>query len=609
MQPLLRRLSVAELASLLLVQQLGQAQCTHANPERTLAQLIDQLRALLQSMDMDTLTQQLAPRFSAEQIQAGLAQLDTFNIEQLDRATRKAAPYLHPNGAWDFTFCARYAEQRNPLRTTHRLPSGQALQLSEPQQRLLQSLLHEPDEPLNLQAFAGTGKTHLIGQLLDCLGSERTLVLAQTEAQLLALKQRFGSKLLHSMTFSHLALHCLTREQAAPRPAYRLRRTHQVSDAVIAERMGFQPLGSLSATQVATRCRLAVARFCSSGDGALHEGHLPERDLRLSPMERGLLMRLARQLWLEIIAPQRAQSDFPVRGYHLIKQLALRQHSVLGAEFTHVLVDESHDVPIPLLQFLDRCPQATHTLGDSYQHLNGFAPQRAGHVRQRQWFVSMRAGREMESVLNPLLTAHPRHAAVEFVGNRAQRTKISVYDRPTLPDHPVTLLVHDEWSLFEWAQRLSGSQAAFALLPGCQRDLDVFMQGCVELYHRNTPSGHGLLFRFAHWSALAAHYAQNPAFQRIQRLLERGYNLADFQRTRARWNANPHAPLQLGRVKDARNQEFDAVMLTPDLLTLLQTPMTAEALSVLYTACSRARHHLIIPGVLHEALQALGGLR
>jgi hypothetical protein len=66
---------------------------------------------------------------------------------------------------------------------------------------------------------------------------------------------------------------------------------------------------------------------------------------------------------------------------------------------------------------------------------------------------------------------------------------------------------------------------------------------------------------------------------------------------------NGAAPIQLGRVEDARNMELDSVMLTPDLLTPVKkndVPSASRTFSALYTGGSRARFEVIVPGYLRD---------
>lgn len=48
------------------------------------------------------------------------------------------------------------------------------------------------NEDLHVQGYAGIGKSHLLGALLECLRPEKTLVLARTGAKLATLRERMG---------------------------------------------------------------------------------------------------------------------------------------------------------------------------------------------------------------------------------------------------------------------------------------------------------------------------------------------------------------------------------------------------------------------------------
>src|SRR5690606_31263847 len=120
---------------------------------------------------------------------------------------------------------------------------------------------------------------------------------------------------------------------------------------------------------------------------------------------------------------------------------------------THILVDEAHDLTPPMLQILDRSPQAIITLGDRFQRLTGVTPDRSQRIRRSEINLTVRAGRDIEPVLNPLIETHPAGFSMPLVGSAHLQTRIRYYSRPGLPTTPTTILTGDNWSLFEWYQR------------------------------------------------------------------------------------------------------------------------------------------------------------
>jgi hypothetical protein len=50
---------------------------------------------------------------------------------------------------------------------------------------------------------------------------------------------------------------------------------------------------------------------------------------------------------------------------------------VIDSRYTHVIVDEAHELSAPMLAVLDRSPQSIIALGDELQNLNGLSPMAA----------------------------------------------------------------------------------------------------------------------------------------------------------------------------------------------------------------------------------------
>ncbi|EJM07341.1 hypothetical protein PMI18_00459 [Pseudomonas sp. GM102] len=603
----LERYSVAELAAALLIQKipaLSRANRSAAGVERSLAEMIE-IGRQLEENQKSSFSGLVAQKFSPPLFGQGLDKLRSLSIQLLPKDDVEEADFLTAEGAWDFEFRHRYIIRSNPYTESFLTADEQEFFLTNPQSRIFQLFRFENDEHMNLQALAGTGKTHMIETLLASLSHWNPLVLAYTSVQLDALRARLGPALKHGKTFGSLAIDLLEQDRTKPnrQAGYRGKLSYQLSDEVAAERLGFQSVGNISPTRVAQICRRAVISFCNTNADEIGEEHFPPLDLSFSALDWAVLVQYANQHWQQTIEPTVSGINLPIRGYHRIKHLSLLPELVLSKFYTHVIVDESHDLSAPMLRFLDRCSQPTYTLGDVCQRLEGMAARRGGHIRQREVSLSVRAGKQIEEVLNPLIQAHPTASVAPLVGSRHRSTRVSYYDRPAVPDRPTTILVKSEWGLFEWFQRLSKGGAHFSLLAGAQKNFRDFVLSCIELYHFGTPPLHPKLFRFSSWESLAEFFEKNQAFRNIEAMLKKGYNSRDFERSLMSLEQNGAAPIQLGRVEDARNMELDSVMLTPDLLTPVKkndVTSASRTFSALYTGGSRARFEVIVPGYLRD---------
>lgn len=609
----LANLQVPELAAVLLIQNLPSLVRAGQTAPRIEAALA---KALIAGWDSESesgdhlFSLAVAERFSPVSFKEGLALLDGLRFNLLEAEEVASCKYLMPDHSWNFSFRIEHAAQLNPLKETVTTALGETIFLTTPQFRTFNMLRSELEEHLHLQGLAGVGKTSMISIMLEYLRPERTLLLAHTPQQLQALTDRLGSKKFVGMTFGQLASQLLfTPPSPYLRPhRQRYQSTYQMSDADTAKVLGLQPIGSFPPKRVADYCRRIVQSFCYSSNREISADNIPLVDKNLSDADRAALLGYSNLMWQEITQPrllfEGKKTHLPIRTYHVLKLLSLDTSISLSlAAYRHILIDEAHDLSVPLMQFLDRCPQATCTLGDVCQRLDGLPARRGMHVRQREISQSVRSGRQMELILNPLIAAHPRAELAPLVGARDKKTIIEYYDRSDIPEDGTTILAKGEWGVFEWFQRLSGANASFCLMPQSEQQLRRFVNDCIELYHYGSPPKHGALFRHSTWDSLATTYANDYSFKTIEKMLVRGYSSNDFESSMGKLDRTGNAKILLGRVSDARSLEMDKVMLGRDLLSPIRAGDIDEASKTfagLYTGSSRARYKLIVPGHMRD---------
>jgi hypothetical protein len=222
---------------------------------------------------------------------------------------------------------------------------------------------------------------------------------------------------------------------------------------------------------------------------------------------------------------------------------------------------------------------------------------------------SIRAGKQMAEVLDPLIQLHPSDIKEGFVGRAPHPTRIIGHSVMPIPEKPTTILVANEWGLFAWFRRLTEAGAHFNLPPRTLEHLTLFVKGVDQLYREDHRPQHRLIFRFAYWDALASAMGASHEFKAMHEWLGQGNTLQDFVETAQRFCSDPAAIIKLAKVEDVKNQEFDTVLLSRDLMRPPRQGSThslASVCSLLYTASSRARHELLLPGNMSDWLQDLG---
>lgn len=599
-------LGVPQLAALLLLQYLPKV-APHGSvfAERI---LIETIKAG-QAKGAATFADEAIAGLDRALIRAGQRLLPDLGISLLDDEQLGQRDYLMRDGQWDSSSRERYQTREHEGRQHILLPSGRSGFLTREQSRIYREIRTQSDDHIHVQGYAGTGKSYLIKSLLGTLGGARVLVLAQRQAQLNALLAGVSDlPHVYPRRFDALAREMTPQDLTDP-INFRMSRPYSasapISDELVIRHLGIRPSDTLRERELVIVVRGTVAGFCYSDDVDLEERHIPARHLStLDAAARRSVLHHASEFWKAILLPPSRDFQPPVRGEHRIKWAALQGWRI-PSRYTHVLIDESHDLDRPMLQILDISPQAVISLGDEYQNLQGRPQRRAVVVRRRAVMSSVRSGQLIEGVVNPIIVAHPGATKDPFLGNPLQRTEIVYYDRPNIPEHPAAILVSNTWGLFEWAQRLAAQNLDFELLSSRQQ-LNLFVNDCIELRRHGTRPRHGEIFRYGTWEELASANQNKPGFQRIDRMLEKGYTNADWRRTAERFVE--HSKFALGLVGDVRNREFAGVMLVPELVDGVWDVWKdsfAAASAALYVAVTRAQQRLIVPERLRNWLEEI----
>lgn len=546
-----------------------------------------------------------------EKIREGYRLLPDFRVALLDDEVLRLRGYLTVDGEWDTTFAARHGERLAESLQRIDLPGGKHGLLTTDQSRVFKEVTAQLDDHLHVQGYAGTGKSYLIKSLLAMLevGGANILVLAERNQQLSALLGGQNSIAgVFPRTFEALAREMAPKDLTNPTSFRMSQRTYSplpISDEVLIKHLGIHSSGKFRPREIVKIVRRTVRSYCYSGDAEFDAKHIPrEFGADLDDTTRTVVLHHATELWKATLLPPSREFQPPLRGFHRVKWTALNGLQI-PARYTHVLIDECHDLATPMVQIVDSSSQAVISLGDEYQNLYGRPQRRSGFVRQRTVTHSVRSGHLVESVVNPLITAHPGATKLPFHGNPFNKTEVCYYHRLMIPEKPATILVGDSWGLFEWLQRLAAEGADVELLSN-QRELDLFVTDCLELYRHGTRPRHGQLFRFASWDELASRYHDNPGFRRIERMIKNGYSAEDWARTLERVTQRAGGGFAVGLVDDVRNQEFDAVMLTPELADHVKDAKStdrAAVCSAVYVAVTRARRRLMMPERLRNWIE------
>jgi hypothetical protein len=612
------KLSLSELCALLALQYLPKFPLDNviALTQRALAQSIDACSDNARVHGLQSLAIQFASRLERLKIAEGFRLAQNHAIQFLDDISVSRKHFLDSNQRWDSTFAERhktYVLQEAGYFVPSEMPG---LMLTPEQGRVFQIVRGDLNEHLHVQGYAGCGKSYVIRTVLTMLLSmrARVLVLAERWLQVKMLIAGFESAegSIDGKTFGQLA-GAIIPNNLTMSTHLRMRRASRanarVDDEKYIEHFNIQASSRFSPRDIVRAAHATVTGWCSSGDAHIEVEHLPAWVVTtFDEVTKSLVVHFAREFWSATLRPP-LTFEPPIRGYHQIKYAALNGWRI-PERYTHVVIDECHNLSKAVLQILDGSRQAVISLGDEFQRLRGRLQRRDIQVRQREITQSVRSGTAVAPIVNTLIHVHPSKTKDEFKGNPFSRMKVEYYDHVSIPTEAATIVVTDNWGLFEWAQRLASAPIAFALLSD-GNDLNTFVQDCIELYHRKIRGRHRELFKYSSWNELAGDHHGDSGFQRIEKLLTRGYDHNAWSKTFAQFGSGAPTKCLLGRVEDLRNQEYDTVMITPDALSSRGSDgrSIAEISSGLYVAVTRARRKLVAPKELSRWINEMATRR
>ena len=560
--------------------------------------------------------------FNPEALSESLELLPNLGVDLQHESEWDAPNPTQSNGSVNPEFSIELVNRRLGKVPRNSSSFVRATELNDRQYRIYSVVRSDPEEHLHVQGYGGGGKTHLIRQIYRDLPSEHAAVLAQTKAQLYALTKGLDRQ-VNKFTFAKLAWAHLIAA-GVPRSIISRDRSesdYNVTDLEIARNMGFTQLGAMSPEEVAKNVvRGVLYKFCESSSLRVTEEHLTKKHRSLRFDDQIRLIDYTQRYWDELISEGTSKWQ-PLRTYHLIKLAStfpsnkpIKVHTGEGREqraidLKFAIVDEAHDLTPSLTQLLYSSGVSICSLGDSFQRIGGQPPAIPTNIRKKEIELSMRAGPEMDTVVNPILGIHPRFQRMKpFEGVRDISTKIHFYDVRKIPSSAYTILCGSHFSIFEYLHEMVNSHSTLALLPATHSDFINFSDSLFRL--RNGKRGrHPLLFKYSNWEELASAFGKWFVFQKIERMFERGYTEEDFQNVASRIGELGKTDYLLGLVDHSKNWQFPNVMLSPELFSPQRDDtFISDNLSRVYLAMTRAQRNLAIPKGYENFIESIKDL-
>jgi hypothetical protein len=551
---------------------------------------------------LEDIQQVVASMFCSEKLAVGLALLVRNPLHLMTAEQIHDKKYFKLDGQWDWEFKNNEPSEFVPSKLLARY-SSHSNRVSQEEERIINIILSERDEPLDVQGYAGSGKTWIISRLIEVLDKEKTAFLAETWNQISALKLRIPGA--SGYTFAGIAK--LLFESGLLKTVRSIKgrygSQYLVSNLQLAKNLQCYEIGNHDRETVAKYAQDIVRYFCYTTDAEITLEHVRKVFRSQTPLHHEMLLHVAMNLW-ELICIPRERIFLPIRNYHLVKAFSLTRMGIPNS-YTHIIVDETHNLSAPIIQILQQSPQPVFTFGDYYQALEGLKiPYNiSATLRKRVLSHSVRAGSNIEELYNKILSKHPIKPEVEFLGNRTKATKLISYKKFEVPDRYCAILAKSLWSMFWVAQKLHSQAAQYHIIKSAMDDLDRLVDNAISFYKTGNKPRHYNFADASSWeNFIQKNKEQEPALPWVDRLIRGGFERqhldAIFQASmpRPQNDAYPKNVYIIGRVWDCRNSEFDRVLLLDDVVGRTDfTNNHSKVISHIYTGISRAKHELYIP--------------
>ncbi|MCF7749711.1 hypothetical protein KQ945_03050 [Bacillus subtilis subsp. subtilis] len=469
------------------------------------------------------------------------------------------------------------------------------------QARALRAIVANDDEHIDLDAYAGAGKTHLILQLLDS-ATRRYTYIAPRPGQVQAFRRRLSGALpveiLSQISFANqIAGHAFRQGilGTAFRPTFQI---SKASFGDIAHRIGLQPIGNHAPTRVLRVAFDGIAAWCRSPAQRLEPGHFV-RALPWAMIDAAPFIAAAEHVWRCMFDPALQKTPLlSLNVDHIGKWLALHRARI-PATWGTLLVDEGHDMSPAWKGLLSGYEGSVISLGDPNQRLVGRAPRFATGMTL-EIAQSVRQGRRVEQLVNDTVALDATgFFEGPFEGSGDQPTLLSTYTAWDQVPGSGARVYGNAWRLLEEAQRLAAASVPFGIHPDSLTHLGREVNRGEEAYREMTSHG-GSSQR---WEALLAECSEQDMTQ-IPRMFMRGYNRDRFIELGQRLADFHDAPLQLLLVEHAKNTEFSRVAMSMCCFrTSFGRGYAHNPVRAAYTAMTRGTQQVWLPA---NALDELG---
>ena len=491
-------------------------------------------------------------------------------------------------------------EQADPEARPAAIPAVErnGLYTSE-QARVLRAIAANPDELIDLEAYAGTGKSHLVLALMDARPGRYTYI-APSRGQVEAFRPRMPSeaatRLLTQIELANLMVQQAARSGRSKGfvPTYRL---STVPLWEIARRIGMQGIGQRVPEQVLVTALEGINRWCASSATQLQAVHF-DRSLPWAMLDAAPYVAAAEHVWRCMFDPAVQKGGcLSLNTGHLGKWLWL-QGVAPPVELGMLLVDEAHELSPAWKDVLARHAPGVVSLGDPHQRLVGRAS-RWSASKVLEMSQSVRQGSQVDALVNQSLALDDLGTSSErFAGASDRATGVRRYAAWSQVPVQGARLYGSLWRLLQEAHQLLEQGARVHVHPSSLRLVQKEAQGPIDAW-RSVRRGESS----RRWDAFVDACEQRGQGD-IPSLFSGGLDSGGLEQLLAALVPAQDAGIMLCMAQHAKNLQFDRVAMSPCcFITGYETRQAHSPVRAAYLALTRGSHQLWLPGDAMEHLQ------
>jgi len=467
------------------------------------------------------------------------------------------------------------------------------------QARVLRAIAANPDELIDLEAYAGTGKSHLVLALMDARPGRYTYI-APSRGQVEAFRPRMPSeaatRLLTQIELANLMVQQAARSGRSKGfvPTFRL---STVPLWEIARRIGVQGIGQRVPEQVLMTALDGINRWCASSAAQVQAVHF-DRSLPWAMLDAAPYVAAAEHVWRCMFDPAVQKGGcLSLNTGHLGKWLWL-QGVAPPVELGMLLVDEAHELSPAWKDVLARHAPGVVSLGDPHQRLVGRAS-RWSSSKMLEMSQSVRQGSQVDGLVNQSLALDDLGGTSErFMGASDRATGVRRYTAwSQVPVHGARIY-GSLWRLLQEAHQLMEQGARVHVHPASARVLHKEAQAPIEAW-RSVGRGES-----SHRWERFVEACEERGLTDIPVLFSTGFDSAALERLLATLVPEQDATVVLCLAQHAKNLQFDRVSMSACcFVTGYDTRQQHSPVRAAYLALTRGSQQLWLPDDAMEQLQ------